>query len=96
MPVAIADRLRADGIVLRPDYETITARRRVKSAPEVAGIRRAQAAAEAGMRAAAALLREATPEGERLVLRGEPLTAEAVRAALREECRQHGAPHRRT
>ncbi len=39
MPVAVADRLRADGIVLRLDHEQISARRRVKSAAELAGIR---------------------------------------------------------
>jgi Xaa-Pro aminopeptidase len=30
MPVVVADRLRADGIVLHPDHEAIAARRRVK------------------------------------------------------------------
>jgi Xaa-Pro aminopeptidase len=92
MPIVIADRLRADGIVLHPDHEAIAARRRVKSAAELAGIRRAQGAAEAGMSAAAALLREAVPDGERLMLGGEVLTAEVVRAALRDACQQRGAP----
>ena len=46
MPVAVADRLRADGIVLHPDHDAIAARRRCKSAAELAGIRRAQAAAD--------------------------------------------------
>jgi Xaa-Pro aminopeptidase len=92
MPVAVADRLRADGIVLHPDHEAIAARRRVKSAAEIAGIRRAQAAAEAGMSAAAALLRQAVPDGERLMLDGEVLTADAVRAVLREACQRRGAP----
>jgi Xaa-Pro aminopeptidase len=92
MPVLVADRLRADGIVLHPDPEAVAARRRVKSAAEIAGIRRAQAAAEAGMSAAAALLRRAVPDGDRLLLDGEALTAESVRAALREACGRHGAP----
>lgn len=92
MPVAVADRLRADGIVLHPESEAIASRRRVKSAAELAGIRRAQAAAEAGMHAAAALLRQAAPEGEHLVLGREPLTAEALRTALRDACQRHGAP----
>lgn len=52
MPVAVADRLRSDGIVLTVDHDAVAARRRVKSAAELAGIRSAQAAAEAGMRAA--------------------------------------------
>jgi Xaa-Pro aminopeptidase len=92
MPVAVADRLRADGIVLRPDAEAVDARKRVKSDAELAGIRRAQAAAEEGMAAAAAVLRGAVADGERLMLDGEPLTAEIVRAALRDACREHGAP----
>ena len=88
MPVAIADRLRSDGIVLHPDHQAVAARRRVKSAAEMAGIRRAQVAAEAGMRAAAELLRRAAPDGDRLALDGEVVTAESVRAALREACRR--------
>lgn len=92
MPVAVADRLRVDGIVLHPDYEAIASRRRVKSAAELAGIRGAQAAAEAGMSAAATQLREATPDGDRLMLRGEILTAESVRAVLRDACQRLGAP----
>jgi Xaa-Pro aminopeptidase len=92
MPVAVADRLRADGIALKPDHEAIAARRRAKSAAELEGIRRAQVAAEAGMSAAAGLLREAVVDGDRLTLDGEALTAESVRAVLREACRLHGAP----
>jgi Xaa-Pro aminopeptidase len=92
MPVFIADRFRADGIVLHLDHDAIAARRRVKSAAELAGIRRAQAAAEAGLRAAAQLLVRAAPEGDRLVAGGEVLTANAVRAVIREACRRHGAP----
>ena len=92
MPVLVADRLRADGITLEPDARAVAARRRVKSAAEIEGVRRASAAAVAGMGAAAAVLRAAVPDGDRLTLDGEVLTAETVRAALREACRQHGAP----
>jgi len=92
LPVAVADRLRSDGIVLTPDHSAVAGRRRVKSAAELAGIRNAQTAAEAGLSAAAALLRRAVPDGDRLVLDGDVLTAEVVRAALREACREHGAP----
>lgn len=91
MPVAVADRLRSDGIVLTVDHDAVAARRRVKSAAELAGIRSAQAAAEAGMRAAAALLRRAVPDGGRLVADGEVLTAESVRAVLRQACQASGA-----
>ena len=92
MPVAIADRLRSDGIIVEPDRATIAARRRVKSKAELAGMRRAQAAAEAGLAAAAEVLRRAVPDGDRLMLAGEVLTAEAVRAALRDACQRAGAP----
>ena len=92
MPVAVADRLRADGVVLNLGDEVIDGRRRVKSAAELAGIRRAQVAAEAGMSAAAELLRRAVPDGDRLTVDGEVLTAEAVRAAVRDACQALDAP----
>ena len=92
LPVIVADRLRADGIILHPDHSAISARRRRKSATELAGIRRAQEAAHAGMRAAAELLRESAPDGGRLVRAGEVVTAEAMRAAVRDACQRHGAP----
>jgi Xaa-Pro aminopeptidase len=91
-PVAVADRLRADGVMLTPDHEAVALRRRVKSPAELAGIRRAQQAAEAGMAAAAAVLRDAVPEGDTLVRNGAPLTADDVRTALREACAAAGAP----
>lgn len=91
-PLGLAERLRADGIALTVDDETIKARRRVKSERELAGIRLAQTAAEAGMAAAASLLRRAEPVDGGLYVDGEPLLAEAVRAALRQACDQHGAP----
>jgi Xaa-Pro aminopeptidase len=91
-PLAVADRLRADGLQLTPDHQTFALRRRAKSPEEIAGIRRAQKAAEAGMAAAAAVLRRAVPEGDKLVIGGEPVTAEQVREALRDACAAHGAP----
>jgi Xaa-Pro aminopeptidase len=92
LPVAVADRLRADGLELTPDAAAFEARRRVKSPAELAGIHRAQRAAEAGMAAAAATLRRAEVDGDGLALDGEPLTAETVRAALREACAARSAP----
>jgi Xaa-Pro aminopeptidase len=92
-PVALADRLRADGVALEVDDRTIAARRRSKSAPELDGIRTAQRAAEAGMAAAEAMLAQAIPARDgRLYLGGEVLEAERVRAALRQACAQAGAP----
>ena len=91
-PLAVADRLRGDGVTLRSDHDTFADRRRVKSGAELEGIRRAQTAAEAGMAAAAAVLRSAAIQGDRLVVDGRPLLAETVRAALRDACAAHGAP----
>jgi Xaa-Pro aminopeptidase len=82
-PLALADRLRADGVELRPDQALFQRRRRVKSPAELAGIRRAQGAADAGMAAARALLRDAS-DGT--------LTAERARDVIREACAAHGAP----
>lgn len=92
MPFAIADRLRADGIKLHLDQPAVAARRRSKSGPELDGIRRAQRAGNAGLRAAAAVLAAAEVDGDGLLAGGQPLTAEMVREALREACAQHGAP----
>ncbi len=90
-PLGLADRLRADGITLRVDAAAITARRRRKSAAELAGIRRAAGAAGAAMTAAAELLARTQRDGDRLVLDGAALTAERVRAAMRDAAWARGA-----
>jgi Xaa-Pro aminopeptidase len=92
LPVGVADRLRSEGIEVAPDEREFIRRRRSKTAPEIAGVRRAQAAADAGMAAAAQLLREAAASDGVLHLDGEPLTAERVRARIRETCSDLGAP----
>ncbi|HEU5212147.1 MAG TPA: M24 family metallopeptidase, partial [Gaiellaceae bacterium] len=92
MPFAVADRLRTDGITLLLDEPAVAERRRVKSNAELAGIRRAQAAAHAGLRAAADVLARADPDGDRLSVDGEVLTSEIVRAALRDACAAAGVP----
>ncbi len=81
-PVVFADRLREAGLTLTPEYDLFYDRRRVKSETELAGIRRAQRAAEAGMDAARALLRRAEPNGAGLEVDGEPLTSERIKAAI--------------
>jgi Xaa-Pro aminopeptidase len=92
-PLALGDRLRADGIVLTIDDEAVELRRRAKSAAELDGIRAAQRAAEAGTAAAQKLLFGAQPDSNgRLELDGEPLLAEHVRAAMRAACDELGAP----
>ncbi len=91
-PIFVGDRLRADGIELRPDPAAFARRRRAKLDWELDGIRAAQRAAEAAMAAAAALLRAAEIDGDALVVDGEPLLAEQVRAAARAACAALGAP----
>ena len=92
-PVAVADRLRAEGIALTIDDAAVTQRRRVKQGAELTGIRAAQRAAHAATARAADLLARAEigPDGN---LRGEdgaPLLAERVREELRLTCAQYGA-----
>jgi len=81
-PVRIADCLRAAGIGLAPRRDFFSDRRRVKTAAELAGIRRAQAAAVAGMGAVADLIRRAQALDGIAVVDGEPLTSERLRRTL--------------
>jgi Xaa-Pro aminopeptidase len=91
-PLALADRLRSEGVELRiDDGSVIGSRRRVKSEAELDGIRRAQAAAEGAVATAAALLRQSEPVNGTLHLDGEPLTAERIRSEMSAACAQHGA-----
>jgi len=90
-PVLLADKLRAEGVELVPDQTFFVERRRVKSEAELAGIRRAQTAAEAGMSAARELLRAAEPNGKGLLVDGEPLTSERIKAAISQAFLAHGA-----
>jgi Xaa-Pro aminopeptidase len=90
-PVWLADALRARGVELTVDGELFNKRRRVKTPEQLAGMRRAQRAAEAGMDAARDLLRRAVPNGSGLEVDGEPLTVERVKVAMAEAFVQHGA-----
>lgn len=90
-PASVADRLRADGMQLTVDGLAVTARRRRKTEHELAGIRRAQSAANAAIAAAASMLGQAQVDGDAIALDGHPLRAEAVRAAMREAAWEHGA-----
>jgi Xaa-Pro aminopeptidase len=83
-PIELADRLRAEGIEITPDRETFVQRRRVKTAAELEGIKRAQRGAEAGMDAACELFRRAKEQDGSLVLDGEPLTCERVKIAIQQ------------
>ncbi len=89
-PLVLADRLRAEGLRLTVDREEFARRRRVKNEGELAGIRRAQRAAEAGMDAARELLRRAEPNGSGLQVDGEPLTSERIKQAIAATFTAHG------
>ena len=83
-PVELADHLRAAGVELAPARGTFAERRRVKNEAELAGIRRAQRAAEAAMDAVRDLLRRAQvhSESNSLLLDGEALTSERIKRAI--------------
>lgn len=95
-PLEVADHLREHGIELRVDRELFVMRRRVKTPEELAGIRRAQVAAEAGVSFVAASLDRAEIGSDGgLLLDGQPLTCEwlkeGIRAAyLRNGCEDAG------
>ncbi|MDE3190146.1 MAG: M24 family metallopeptidase [Acidobacteriota bacterium] len=80
-PVELADRFRSEGIALSVERDLFEDRRRRKSATEVAGLRRAQRAAEAALDAARGMLREATGDGV-LQLDGAPLTSERIKVEM--------------
>ncbi|MSO94707.1 MAG: aminopeptidase P family protein [Thermoleophilia bacterium] len=89
-PAGHLDRLRQTGIELTVDQSVFDARRRAKTGAQLAGVRRAQRAAEAGLDVAVALVRSADNDGGVLVLDGEPLTVERVKAAMRVVFAEHG------
>jgi len=91
-PLALGDWLRQAGIAVTPDEALFARRRRCKTGAETAGIRRAAGVAVSAMEAAASMLRDAKIRDGHLWLDGELLTAEWVRARVRELCAQAGAP----
>jgi Xaa-Pro aminopeptidase len=90
-PLEVADHLRANGIQVKADREHFVRRRRVKNETELAGIRRAQHAAEAAMDAARELLRSAERQNGSLVVDGEPLTCERLKLAVEQAFTANGA-----
>ena len=81
-PVWLADRLRAEGVELDVDQELFDGRRRAKTEAQLAGMRRAQHAAEAAMDACRELLRRAEIRDDELLVDGELLTVERVKADM--------------
>jgi Xaa-Pro aminopeptidase len=89
-PLELATFLREQGVEVTPDRELFDERRRVKSEPELDGIRRAQRAAEAGMDAARDLFRRAEPANGGLDVDGGQLTSERVKLAIQDAFMRHG------
>jgi Xaa-Pro aminopeptidase len=79
-PLFVADHLRANGLELTISDDEFQHRRRVKNEHELAGIRRAQKAADAAMAVARSLIHELRPG----------LTSEEVRAAMAAVAEEHG------
>jgi Xaa-Pro aminopeptidase len=90
-PLEVAERLRAAGIDLHVDRDLFARRRRVKTEPELNGIRRAQRAAEAGMDVARDLLRRAEERNGFLSVEGEQLTSERLKTAIVQAFAENGA-----
>jgi Xaa-Pro aminopeptidase len=88
-PLWLADRLRAEGFELEVDQELFDDRRRSKTDAQIAGMRRAQTAAEAAMDTCRDILRRSEISGDRLLIEGEPLTVERVKAAMSETFTAH-------
>ena len=89
-PLELADRLRENGVEITPDRALFESRRRRKTATEIAGLRLAQRACEAALDAARVLLRRASANGT-LMLDGEPLTSERLKAEVERVFTEHGA-----
>ncbi len=90
-PLGIADAVRAKGVELVVDQKLFDDRRRRKSEHELAGIRRAQKAAEAGIATARELLAAAEPANGGLTLDGETLTCELLKERIQATFLAHGA-----
>ena len=84
LPVALADRIRAEGIELDVRGELMAERRRSKSAADLASTIEAQRVTSASMELIRSLLRASTPDADgALMLDGSPLTSERVQGEIR-------------
>jgi Xaa-Pro aminopeptidase len=90
-PLADADYLRGQGIELTADQRFFDQRRRVKTEHELAGIRRACRAVEAGVAVGVEMLRGASRANGTLTLDGEPLTCERIKLEVERAFGEHGA-----
>lgn len=79
-PLELARELEAEGVHLEIDNDLFSAARRQKTAVELAGVRRATAAAEKAIETVRETLQSAhTKTGSPLLLDGEPLTVERLK-----------------
>jgi Xaa-Pro aminopeptidase len=90
-PLGHADALRAAGVELIVDQGLFDDRRRRKSDAELAGIRRAQKAAEIGVDTARDVLARAQRANGGLTLDGEPLTCELLKEHIQSAFLANGA-----
>jgi Xaa-Pro aminopeptidase len=90
-PVGTADHLRANGVQLTADQRFFDERRRVKNEHELAGIRRACRAVEAGVAVGVELLRTAPRSNGVLTVGGEPLTCERLKVEVERAFGEHGS-----
>ena len=90
-PLGYADHLRANGIELTSDQRFFDERRRVKTEHELAGIRRACRAVEAGVAVGVEMLRGASRSNGVLTLNGEPLTCERIQLEVERAFGERGA-----
>ncbi len=89
-PSGHLDRVRRAGIELIVDQPSFDARRRVKTAAQLEGIRRAQRAAEAALGTGIELMRRAEDVDGMLRLDGDVLTVERVKSEMKRVFAEHG------
>jgi len=89
-PLGLADRLRRLSVRVVPSLQAFFPEREIKSQDEVRQITRAQRAAEAGMEAAIAMIRESRISRSWLYQGTAKLTAEAVRERIVAAAMRHG------
>jgi Xaa-Pro aminopeptidase len=90
-PLGHADALRDAGVRLTVDQKLFDDRRRRKTERELAGVRRAQRAAEAGVAVARDLLGRAERRNGSLTLDGQTLTCELLKEHIQAEFLRRGA-----
>jgi Xaa-Pro aminopeptidase len=90
-PLGFGDALREAGVELAVDQKLFDDRRRQKTDHELAGIRRAQKAAEAGVAVGRDLLARAERADGGLSVDGEALTCELLKERIQAEFLRHGA-----